>query len=129
MFLASNKDTVVKNSYYRSILIEINWHLWNKEKKSSWTNSSKVGQWSGNIANSNRLWKIKLQSRSNKVEGFCMIDLFYFHEIITTNAQKIKFSIKDFLSKCDQISNFLWIWSHLMKKSLMEIFIFMQCTL
>ena len=34
------------------------------------------------------------------------------------------FSIKDFLSKCDQICSFLRIWSHLLKKSLMENFIF-----
>ena len=39
-------------------------------------------------------------------------------------AQKIKFSIKDFFSKCDQICSFLRIWSHLLKKSLMEDFIF-----
>ena len=39
-------------------------------------------------------------------------------------AQKIKFSIKDFFSKCDQIRSFLQIWSHLLKKSLMEIVIF-----
>ena len=36
-------------------------------------------------------------------------------------AQKMKFSIKDFFSKCDQIRSF---WSHLLKKSLMENFIF-----
>ena len=29
-----------------------------------------------------------------------------------------------FFSKCDQIRSFLWIWSHLLKKSLMENFIF-----
>ena len=39
-------------------------------------------------------------------------------------AQKMKFSIKNFCSKCDQISRFLCIWSHLLKKSLMENFIF-----
>ena len=38
-------------------------------------------------------------------------------------AQKTKFSIKDFFSKCDQISR-LRIWSHLLKKSLIENFIF-----
>ena len=32
----------------------------------------------------------------------------------------IKFFIKDFFSKCDQIRNFLWILSHLPKKFLME---------
>ena len=36
----------------------------------------------------------------------------------------MKFSIKDFFNKCDQIRSFLWIWSHLLKKSLMENFIF-----
>ena len=39
-------------------------------------------------------------------------------------AQKMKFSIKDFFSKCDQIGSFLWIWSHLLKKSLMKNLIF-----
>ena len=37
-------------------------------------------------------------------------------------AQKIKFSIKDFFSKCDQIRRKLQIWSHLLKKSIMENF-------
>ena len=35
----------------------------------------------------------------------------------------MKFSNKDFLSKHNQICSFLWIWSHLLKKSLMENFI------
>ena len=35
----------------------------------------------------------------------------------------MKFSIKDFFGKRDQIRIFLRIWSHLMKKSLMENFI------
>ena len=37
-----------------------------------------------------------------------------------TQHKKMKFSITDFFSKCDQIRSFLWIWSHLLKKSLME---------
>ena len=36
----------------------------------------------------------------------------------------MKFSIKDFSSKCDQIRGFLRIWSDLLEKSLMENFIF-----
>ena len=44
--------------------------------------------------------------------------------MIVYNAQKMKLSIKDFLNKCDQIRSFLWIWSHLLKKSIMENFIF-----
>ena len=39
-------------------------------------------------------------------------------------AQKMKFSIKGFFSKYDQIRRKLQIWSHLMKKSLMENFVF-----
>ena len=42
------------------------------------------------------------------------------------NVQKMKFSIKDFFSKCDHIHRKLWIWSHLLKKSLMKNFTF--CT-
>ena len=36
----------------------------------------------------------------------------------------MKFSIKDFFCKCDQIRRFLRIWSHLLKKSVMENFIY-----
>ena len=39
-------------------------------------------------------------------------------------TQKMKFSIKDFFSKCDQIRRKLRILSHLLKKSLMKNFIF-----
>ena len=36
----------------------------------------------------------------------------------------MKFSIKDVFSKYDQIRKKLWIWSHLLKKSLMQNIIF-----
>ena len=49
----------------------------------------------------------------------------YFYTLFT--AQKMKFSMTDFFSKCDQIRSFLRIWSHLLKKLVMENFIF--CTL
>ena len=39
-------------------------------------------------------------------------------------VQKMKFTAEDFFSKCDQIHKKLRIWSHLLKKSLMENFIF-----
>ena len=42
----------------------------------------------------------------------------------TNTPQNMKFSIKDFFSKCDQIHWKLRIWSHLLKKYLMENFIF-----
>ena len=42
----------------------------------------------------------------------------------THTAQKMKFSMINFFSKCDQIHSFLRIWSHLPKNCLMEKFIF-----
>ena len=47
--------------------------------------------------------------------------------ILSDTIQKMKFSTKDFLSECDQIRkirSFLLLLSHLLKKSLMENFIF-----
>ena len=35
-------------------------------------------------------------------------------------TQKMKFSITDFFSKCNQICSLLWIWSYLVKTYLME---------
>ena len=48
---------------------------------------------------------------------------------IEITAQKMKFSIKDFFRKFDQIRSFLRNWSHLLKKSLMENFIFCATTI
>ena len=46
-------------------------------------------------------------------------------ESVENTAQKMRFSIKDFFSKCNQIRRKLRVWSHLLKKSLMETFIFL----
>ena len=47
------------------------------------------------------------------------------YQSLKNTAQNMKFSNKDFFSKCYQwIRSFLRIWSHLLKKSLMENFIF-----
>ena len=43
---------------------------------------------------------------------------------LTYTAQKMKFSFTEFFSKIDEIRSFVRIWSHLLKKSLMENFIF-----
>ena len=40
-------------------------------------------------------------------------------------AQKMKFSIKDFFNKCDQICRKLRLWLNLQRKSLKENFIFL----
>ena len=62
----------------------------------------------------------------------CQTNMFLKHASVlnrillnkgVVTAQKMKFSIKNFLSKCYQICSFLRIWSHLLKESLMENFI------
>ena len=60
--------------------------------------------------------------------------IFYFNlrvSIVSARhtAQKMKFSIKDFFSKCGQIRSFLQICSHLLKKFLMENIIFCAVTI
>ena len=47
---------------------------------------------------------------------------------IIRTAQKMKFSIKDFFSKSHHICRKLRMWSHLLKKSIMENFIFSAVT-
>ena len=47
-----------------------------------------------------------------------------YDPVTASTAQKMKLSIKDSFSKCDQIRRILRIWSHLLRKSLMENFIF-----
>ena len=49
---------------------------------------------------------------------------FNYENTRTITTQRIRFSVKDFFSKCDQIQNDLRIWSHLLKNFLMEHFIF-----
>ena len=68
----------------------------------------------------------------------CIYQQFYsfyhgFHSVCASNAllvsvtklhKKKTFSIKGFFRKCGQIRSFLQIWSHLLKKSLIENFVF-----
>ena len=44
----------------------------------------------------------------------------------TFTAQKLKFSVNDFLNKYEKISRKMQIWSRLLKKSIIEIFIFCE---
>ena len=53
----------------------------------------------------------------NFLGKFILIEFFSIWWCFT--VQKMKFSMKDFFSKCDQIFSFLRICSHLLKKSLM----------
>ena len=74
-----------------------------------------------------------LEFKRNHFKGLFMVVLFwqdlrnlglYFDNI---TAQKLKFFIKDFFSKCDQIHRRLRIWSHVLKKFLMKNSISVQC--
>ena len=77
----------------------------------SWTT------WGTSIKLPGKMWIIMLL-KVTKSQGFTLSSEDTF------TAEKMKFSIKGFFSKCDQICSFLRIWLHLLKKSLMENFIF-----
>ena len=71
--------------------------------------------WSPLLARSRRLW----------FHENCPGNSGNISESESSNtAQKIKFSFTDLFSKCDQIRRKLQIWSHLLKKYVMENFIF-----
>ena len=48
------------------------------------------------------------------------VETFFRSWSLRTLHKKMKFFIKDFFNKCDQIRRKLRIWSHFLKKSLME---------
>ena len=75
---------------------------------------------SGRLLMLNAIFKTPICNCENDIKVTFHYSLF----TNTTTAQKMKFSIKDFSSKCVQIRSFLRIWSHLLEKSLMENFIF-----
>ena len=52
-------------------------------------------------------------------------DYYYLSCLVICTAQKMKLSVKEFFSKYEQILRKLRIWSHLLKKSLLENFIFL----
>ena len=77
-------------------------------------------------------WQVILTFSPHKTAAFISVLLLYFSWLIDFakksnqkfHCTKMKFSIKHFLSKCDQMRTFLRIWSHLLTKSVMENFIF-----
>ena len=77
------------------------------------------------ISNSYYITRHRLHSSLLINIGYCGTSHFsYMLQVMSHTAQKMKFSIKNFFSKFDQLRRKLWIWSHLLKKSLMEKFIF-----
>ena len=53
----------------------------------------------------------------------CTTKLHFPNSEYESMHKKLKFSIKDFFSKCDQIHSFLRIWSHVLKKFLIQNFL------
>ena len=73
-----------------------------------------------------RGYNLKIRKTSTGAKQAAFIFFIFVFFSISDTLQKMKFSIKDFFSKCDQIRSKLRIWSHLLKKCLMENFIFMK---
>ena len=58
---------------------------------------------------------------STRVEVLHVVLVCQIYQLLKAiTVQKMKFTIKDFFSKCDQIHIFLQILSYLLKKSFME---------
>ena len=74
------------------------------------------------LAISNFVGKIKLNFQYKMMTKKMCYNLFQKYK--KKCFSDFKFSIEDFFSTCDQIRKKLWIWSHLLKKSLMENFTF-----
>ena len=69
----------------------------------------------------------KLNSRSYFLNYLCSkftTTLCFLPKLCYSTSRKMKFPTNDLFSECDQIGSFLMILLHLLKKSLMENFIF-----
>ena len=70
-------------------------------------------------------WYIRLRLIQSKNKELWNTKVRFLNHFTPITAQKKKFSIKEFFSKCDQIHGFLRVfWSSLLKKSLIGNFIF-----
>ena len=102
------------------------WHLCNLDKTHLQTNISwSYDFWKAFTTwdwNESRLNLISFQTKSLYGRGVEKKQSVFIQML--TLHKKMKFSIKDFFSKCDQIRKKLRIWLHLPKESLMENFIF-----
>ena len=95
-------------------------------------NRNKVIDENSIITNLKRLYSSKLPISTDKYNDLmkyvnCVLSQMINMRSTSNTPQKMKFSVNDFFSKCDQIRSFLRIWSHLLEKSLMETSFFMQC--
>ena len=68
---------------------------------------------------------VRTGGNATLIKGLMVKRIFRLWSLL--HCTKKKFSIKDFFSKCNQIRSFLRIWSHILKKYLIENFFFLQC--
>ena len=76
---------------------------------------------------SDQIRNLPLNTRKNSLFGhFLRSELlgYVFFVSQKNHCTKMKYSIKDFISKCDQIPRKLQIWSHLQKQSFMKTLLF-----
>ena len=101
------------------------------------TSWSKIQSWSHDKVTSISLKQWRLCSSYFQKDGSrsCCVRFTPFaillergtRDLGSATAQKMKFSIKNFFSKCDQIRSFLGIWSHLLKNPWWKTYFFVQC--
>ena len=65
-------------------------------------------------------WREYYGGKSSKFENNFSVDTYELILLDFQSIQKVKFFIKNFFGKSDEISCSLQIWSHLRQKSLME---------
>ena len=100
-----------------SFLIKLKAEACNFIKKRLWHKSFPV-----NIANFLRTLILKNICKQLLLQVDVLVLSLWL--LLFASCTKMKFSIKDFFSKSEQICRKLWIWAHLLKKSLIENFVF-----
>ena len=103
------------SSYKQSLLTEVKSEVWFEKRF--------LRNWNWYWSSSKSTEKRKRMENCLFIISWHKVEKWNTKKLICT-AQKMRFSIKDLLSKCDQIRSFLRIWSRLLKRSLMENFIF-----
>ena len=68
--------------------------------------------------------KLVVGKMKDDMSGTAISEIVGLKLKMCSTAQKMKFSINNFFSKCDQIFKFQRIWSHFLRKSLIKNFIF-----
>ena len=121
---------IYKRTPMPPIALQLYW-----SRTSSWAFFCKFNAYFQKTFFQEHLWRAVSSCKSNFHNILCDEDLRTQYNILETHklkyndlnhitAQKMNFFIKDFFSKCDQSRSFLRILSYLLKKSLMENFIF-----